>query len=382
LRAGDGRSLWADSFDIQGTDVFLVQDKVAQQIVTRLRIQLDPAQQASLNKRYTSSAIAYDFYVRGIYNLDLRGYGDHARSQMEATIDFFNKAIEADPDYALAHAQLAYAYVWMALFVEPTEPRWAVRAREEISRSQALDQQLAEPHVANALLLWSSYEGFQSEAAVRQLLLAQQLDPNVGHTELAAISGHIGLQNLASRELQRALEVDPTSQKNNDLRSILLQLGGKYDEWLAANQKNPDVPDGVWYSLGKGRLDNAEAAIDRRLAQAPDSPELLCQRALLLALRGNLTAAVAKLPAVLSKQPRTHPNYHHITYSIACTYAVARNSGEAVKWLRETAATGFPNYPLFERDSYLDRIRQTPEFVKFMSEQKAQWQQLRQEFGD
>jgi len=48
---------------------------------------------------------------------------------------------------------------------------------------------------------------------------------------------------------------------------------------------------------------------------------------------------------------------------------------------KETAATGFPNYPFFARDPFLDRIRQSPEFIQFMAEQKAQWEKYRQEFG-
>jgi hypothetical protein len=62
-------------------------------------------------------------------------------------------------------------------------------------------------------------------------------------------------------------------------------------------------------------------------------------------------------------------------------YALAGKSREAVKWLNETANTGFPNYPLFERDHFLDRIRTTPEFIQFMANQKAQWEKRRAEFG-
>jgi hypothetical protein len=50
--------------------------------------------------------------------------------------------------------------------------------------------------------------------------------------------------------------------------------------------------------------------------------------------------------------------------------------------LKETAATGFPNYPIFERDAFLDRLRKAPEFIQFMAEQKARWAKNRQEFGD
>ena len=61
--------------------------------------------------------------------------------QWKVTIDFFKKAIEADRNFALAHAQLALAYAVMAVFVEPTELLWAEQAREEINRAQALDPQ-------------------------------------------------------------------------------------------------------------------------------------------------------------------------------------------------------------------------------------------------
>jgi hypothetical protein len=55
-------------------------------------------------------------------------------------------------------------------------------------------------------------------------------------------------------------------------------------------------------------------------------------------------------------------------------------SDEAVKWLRETAAKGFPSYALFERDPYLNRIRQTPEFIRLMEEMKAQNERFKTEF--
>jgi TolB-like protein len=62
LRAGDGASLWADSFDMRLTDIFTIQDTVAQQVASRLRFQLDPSQQSRLT---TSNPVAYEFYLKG-----------------------------------------------------------------------------------------------------------------------------------------------------------------------------------------------------------------------------------------------------------------------------------------------------------------------------
>src|SRR4029453_18352298 len=141
MQSGDGISLWSDHFDMGQSDIFAIQDTVAQRVATRLQLKLDQAQQSLLSKRQTSNPAAYESYVKGVYSFSQRGYGDPAKPQMDESIALFKKALEADPDYALAHAQLAYAYAWMALFVEPRQPRWAELVEEEIDRAQRLDPQ-------------------------------------------------------------------------------------------------------------------------------------------------------------------------------------------------------------------------------------------------
>jgi len=69
----------------------------------------------------------------------------------------------------------------------------------------------------------------------------------------------------------------------------------------------------------------------------------------------------------------------NITYDVAGVYALQGKTDEAVKWLRTTAETGFPNYPLFARDPYLDRIADQPGFIQFMSELKRRWDIYKQE---
>src|SRR2546425_2560082 len=386
LRVSDGASLWADSFDMQMADIFTIQDTMSQQVASRLRLHLDPGQQARLTKRYTSNPIAYEFYVKGVYSFDqLRsgGYGEKAKPQAEAIIDLFKKAIEADPNYALAHAQLANVYTWTALFVEPTEPVWVDRARAEINRAQALDQQLAETHIARSLLLWSAYEGWQIEAAIRELRLAQQLNPNVGYDLLASLYQHAGLEDLSARELQRALDIDPTSKS---VKSEIVGMSGivrKYDEEFAASQKLlGESKPSAWYLMAKGRLDDAQKAIEELSAKEPDNLELPQTKAIFFALKGDFRSAEAEIPSILKNHPIKGPPYHHATYDIACVFALEGKSDEAVKWLKETAATGFPCYPLFERDAYLNRIRQAPEFIQFMAEMKAQNERYRHEFGE
>jgi tetratricopeptide (TPR) repeat protein len=300
---------------------------------------------------------------------------------MDATIDYFKKAIEADPDYALAHAHLANAYSWMANFIEE-ETVWAERAREEINRADALDPQLAETHVARHYLLGSAYEGWQTEAAVRELLLAQRLNPNVGHVELGSIYYHLGLEDLGDRAYQRALDIDPTSEHVKYMIHAHFRLANKYDEWLAAYHKfNSDAPTSLWYLMGKGRLEEAHKKLVELSVKYPGDPIVKYDQALLAALKGDFRTTKAEVTFMLSDVNPQAFNYHHATYDMACLYALGGKSDEAVKWLRETAAKGYPSYTLFERDPYLNRIRQAPEFIRFMEEMKAQHERYRREFS-
>ena len=380
LRTSDGASLWADNFDMRMTDIFTIQDRVAQEVAARLRLQLDPSQQARFVKRYTSNPIAYEFYLKGVYSFDQRQGGAKAKYQVEASIDFFKKAIAADQNYALAHAQLALAYAWVAQFVEPAEAVWTERAKVEIDRAEALDPQLAETHVARHYILRSAYGGWQIEAAIRELLLAQQLNPDAGLDQLGVLYSHIGLEDLFEREMQRALDVDPTSEyvKNATVNSYEnLHL---YDECLAAEQKYFNGEPRVSCLLGKGRLDEAQARIEQALTKEPDDADAHRLKAIFLALKGDFRAAEAEIPFLLSRRSVKDFAYHHLTYDIACIYALAGESYEAIKWLRKTAATGFPCYPLFARDPYLDRIRQAPEFTQYMAEMQAQFERYKREF--
>ena len=381
LRCLDGKSLWTDSFDVLMADIFTVQDTVAQQVASRLRLQMDTSQQAQLTKRYTSNPVAYEFYLKGAYSFDQRRRGGQPRQMMDITISLYKKAIEADPNFALAHAQLAYAYAHLAVFLDPTQPAWVAHAKEEINRAQELDPQLAETHLARYQLLYSQFEGYQGEAAAREALLVTQLNPNVGHEELAYMYNHLGLEDLAARELARALEIDPTSEDAKNTTLLMYEAQARYDDYAADRSVRPDSRMEALYLMANGRLDDAQKAIDDWSAKQPDNRIVFPTRALLLAAKGNFHAAEAQVPIVLAKHPLKDPLYHHAAYDIGCIYALEGKSGEAVKWLRESAVSGFHLYPRYTRDVFLDRIRQSPDFIQFLAEMKAENDRYRHEFS-
>jgi serine/threonine-protein kinase len=379
LRTSDGVSLYTDNFDLAKADVFAIQDKVAQEVASRLQVSFDTRGQSQQGKKYPTDPRAYELYIRGVVSLDER---DDSMPQMQKSIDLLKQSISIDTNYALSHSKLAFAYAWTASSIEPNDPKWVDLARQEITKAQELDPNLAETHFVHAYLLWTAYEGYQNEAAIRELFLAKQLNPNSCSPDLPAILGHVGLEELATRELKRAREIDPTSYSLMDVQQFLPFFRADADTWFLEFEKTNNLRQMLlWYYLRKGRLGDAQKLINERLPQAPNNPGLLLSRALLLALKGDFQQAIVGVPDIVAKVELHNQSRHHMTYDAACIYALAGNSLEAVKWLKETANTGFPNYPLFERDPFLNRIRQAPEFIQFMSDQKTQWEKRRTEFG-
>ena len=386
LRTSDGTSLWAESFETANADIFAVQDRVAQHVADRLQLQIDSRQEITANNKYPANPSAYEFYIKGIVSLDERGYYKGAMPQMEETINLLNKSIEADPNYALSHAQLAWAYAWVAEFIDSSDSKWADLARNEIKRADELDPEIAETHLAKAQLYWSRYENYQYDGVIKELKIAHRLNPNTTHGEAAGIYGHFGLDEQALNELKQGREVDPSSRALKELEWILPSLRRDPDAWLEGVHKlgteSAYIYLDTWYYLRKGDLETAKKSIDERLPREQGSINFEWKEAMYRAVKGDYVRAEAEIESVIAATPVGDHLRHHMTYDAACIYALSGKSADAIRWLRETANTGYPDYPLFASDPFLDRIRSTPEFVRFLEEQKAQHERFEQEFGN
>ena len=377
LRVSDGASLWAESFDMRFTDIFAIQDEVSKQVAGRLRLRLSPAEQTRLAKRHTTNPEAYGYYTKAMYYFSNRGFSGDPQEETDSAIDLLKKAIELDPNYALAHAQLGYAYAWMADFKE-AGPGLIASAKEELKIAEHLDPKLADVHVARCFILWSHFENWQIEAAIREARLAKELDASITNQVLGAIYYHIGLEEQGIAEFELAMQRDPSESPKRGYMFLYQQLA-RPDDWLKLNQRLFNQGPDVHYYLEKRMLQEASPLIEAYGAN-PDDPRQRRERVVMLALQGKHREAQAAVPWMMEKVRRDKA-YHHYTYNSARIYALGGKSEEALKWLRETAEEGFPCYTLFERDPFLDPIRKDPAFVKFMSEMKNRWEGYRREFG-
>jgi serine/threonine-protein kinase len=382
LRTSDGSSLWADSFDMRLADIFTIQDTISQQVTSRLQLKLNSEQRERLKKQYTSNAEAYEYFVKGRTNFERVSTAIGDREPAETAIAYFRKAVELDPKYALAYAALGQAYMWMANFNDPDNPVWIDLAQRALSQAESLDSQLAEIHEARFQYFFSKYGGWNLTQAAREAHRSLDLDPNLGaaHQDLSVIYNHLGLNEaIGLGESQRWIEIDPTNVQAQALLIEGYELYGKFDEALDTQRRFFGTAGPTMSLIAKGRLDEAQPLLEAAVNKNSGDLRARARLALLIALRGKFQEAEAAIPPIL-EQARNNRAYHHITYDIASVYALAGKTDDALRLLRITADTGMPNYPLFVRDTHLDRIRQEPAFITFMAELKPRWDSYRAQF--
>ena len=163
-----GDHVWAERYDRDLTDIFAIQDEISKAIVTALKIKLLPAEKGAIEQRHTTSAEAYDLYLMARQYWISGNYGD--RRRMETVVRICRRAIEIDPDYALAWALMALAQAdWHSRDSQSEED-----GMDAAERALALNPGLAEAHCVKAVCL--ADRGAADEAQI-EIALALRLDP-------------------------------------------------------------------------------------------------------------------------------------------------------------------------------------------------------------
>jgi len=139
----EGSPVWSFKGDEQSSNLLAMQDSISEQIARALIPTLTGEQRNLLAKHYTENTEAHELYMRGRY-LWSTGATDVVKNQK--AIDFFNRALEKDPKFALAYSALADAYIVLAAEVVPSEVM--PKAKDAAAKALALDDALPEAHVS------------------------------------------------------------------------------------------------------------------------------------------------------------------------------------------------------------------------------------------
>ena len=363
-------------------DVLALQREVTRDIVGKIRIKLTPQEQRQFGSVRPVNPEAYDHYLRGRFYLNRQTKEDN-----EAAITALEHAVATDPSFAAAYAELAQAYSWKLFLFTPGEKQWAEKAFVAAEKALALDPDSAVAHLARGRIIWTPANHFPHEKAIQEYRQAVTLNPSLdeARNQLALVYCHIGAFEEALEESHQAITTNP----NNNLAQLrigqTLNLQGKYEQALSVLQAlpkevNPQLVghQTVWALFNLGRKEEASAMVEQFLRDYPEDNGGLftSQQAVLAASAGQERRAEDKIKLAVERG-KGFGHFHHTAYYIACAYALMNKPEQAIKWLEVAADDGFPCYPLFERDSNLDNLRQDARFVTFLVKQRQQWEYYR-----
>nr|MBA3633406.1 tetratricopeptide repeat protein [Acidobacteriota bacterium] len=216
--------IWSEQYNRKQTDLVSLQSEIARDVSNKLRAKLSGADEQKVAKNYTENTEAYQLYLRGRYHWNKRTAKDLLKS-----VEYFNQAIEKDPNYALAYAGLADSYVLFSGY-NVTSPNEAYpKARTAAMKAIEIDETLAEAYTALAQIKFS-YE-WNFAASERDFKHAIELNPNYPtarqwYGEFLSIVGRL---DEALVQMKRAQELDPLSLIINKELALVLMDKREYD---------------------------------------------------------------------------------------------------------------------------------------------------------
>ena len=213
--------IWTDQYDRQSSDLVSLQNLIARDVSSKLKIQLSGADLEKLAKNYTDDPEAYRLYLQGRFYWNKR-----VGKEFERAEDYFQQAVARDPNFALG-------YVGLADFKEDND---RPRKKEYIRRALAIDDQLSEAHASLGYQYMMDYNWTESE---RELKRAIELGPNYpqAHQWNGMRLMMNGRYDEARVSLTRALELDPTSPGINLYYAVFLEVTGRTDECILQSKK-------------------------------------------------------------------------------------------------------------------------------------------------
>src|SRR5207248_8702440 len=327
--------LWADTYDRKLTDIFAVETEIAKAIADTLQAKLTGSEQHVIAARPTESTEAHQLYLKGRYFWNKRTGND-----LKKSIDYFQQAIAVDPNYALAYAGVADAYVWLPGYTAGTPRDCYPKAKAAATKALQLDDTLAEAHTTLALAIWL-YD-FDSAQAIREFQRAIELNPNYaiahqqyGNNTLAAL----GRFDDAIVEGKRAVELDPLSLVINTDAGTNYYYARRYDEAIAQLHKTLEMDPGFYIAhvvLGWTLDANGarDAAIEeyQKARALNDDPAMLGMLARAYGLSGNKMEA----EKILDQMKALSKARYVSAYSFALAYLGLGNKEEALRWLEQS----------------------------------------------
>ncbi len=286
-------AIWAGHFDEHLTDVLELEDAISEQVATAMIPHLTGEDRERLAKRGTNSPEAYEHFLKGRFY-----WQQFTNASLAKAFESYQKAVEIDPEYALAHAAVAEFYVWGCIYGIIENEIAFENAERSIRRALQLDNGLGEAYATMGLVVLNRFEYEKCEVLYRKAI---ELSPSYPLTYewYAALLIGTGRPEEGYIRLEQAMELDPLSLRSKILFIWYLYQAGNFEKALMLAEEvielDPNFPQGhlqYGYNLAEfGRYEEAVVEMERASELMPGSDLADAHRAMVYRSAGRISEA-------------------------------------------------------------------------------------------
>ena len=363
IGVGPERHLWARNYERDLRDVLSLQGEIARTIADEVKANVTPDVQSRLAGARPVNPKAHEAYLRGKFFMN-----EWTEAGGQKATEYAQQAIQIDPDYAPAYGLLAESY-WMSsqnAFGHLPDAEAAGKAKAAATKAIAIDDTLAEPHIALGDVL--NFHEWDWAGSEREFKRAIELNPNsaLAHGEYAWCLGDMGRQVESVQEAKRAVELDPYSEIAILALAVMHYRGRQYDQALQHAQKWLEMFPNSWsahfwlirFLEAKGMYDQEVAAWQRMMTLRGEKPGDVA------ALRRayNVGGIRGAWRWDLERLERLPPEEYAAAAAIARHYASLGEKDKALEWLQKGYEEHAPGMAMIKVDPSYDSLRSDPRF--------------------
>jgi TolB-like protein/Flp pilus assembly protein TadD len=362
MRVQDGSSIWVDKLDQQWSNIFIIQDAIAEHVAGALALRLTNPQRQRLTRRYTENHEAYRLYLLGRYH-----FLKLIPQEIDTAIEYFHRSIEKDATYALAYGGLAEAYRALAITSDRRPSDMLPRGKADAMKALELDERLDSAWASLCFIqTWSDWDWGTAERSCKRAL---EINPNGadGHRAYAILLSDLGRHEQAVTEARRASELDPLALITNAIEGHVLHYAGKDDEAAEKLRATLQLDANFWVAhlfmgkvyLGRGQLGEALKEFEKARMLSGGNSETVSMIGYTFTRLGDRQHAQAALEEL---QARAAARYVP-PFNIAMIYNGLGERDKTFEWLEKAYADRDVRLTFLKVERKWDALRSEPRFV-------------------